>query len=133
MIAHIMNKKDEPKIIYVFRIIGFVILGLIGATAIAFLLGYVVVWLWNWLMPGLFGIAAITFWQAVALIMLARILIGGFHHGSYRHPAREKFSPRWRTFAGRFNSHSDWKYYNDYWKEEGEQAFSDYMKKKKEE
>ena len=132
MMTHIMHKTDEPKIIYIFRIIGFVILGLIGATAIAFLLGYVVVWLWNWLMPALFGITTITFWQAVALIVLARILIGGFHH-SHKRTDENKFPHRWKTFAKRHSSYNDWKYYNDYWKEEGEQAFNDYIKKKKEE
>jgi hypothetical protein len=132
MMAHIMQKKDEPKGIYIFRIIGLVILGLIGATALALLLGYVVVWLWNWLMPALFGLTTITFWQAVALVVLARILIGGFHH-SHRQPSRERIPPKWRTFARRHFNHSDWKYYHDYWKEEGKQAFDDYVKRKKEE
>jgi hypothetical protein len=132
MMAHIMQKNDEPRIIFVFRIIGLVILGLIGATAIALLLGYVVVWLWNWLMPALFGITTITFWQAVALVILARILIGGFHH-SPKHPPRDRIPPKWRTFARRHFNHSDWKYYSDYWQEEGEQAFNEYVKRKKEE
>ena len=111
---------------------GLVILGLIGATALALLLGYVVVWLWNWLMPALFGITTITFWQAVALIVLARILIGGFHH-SHKHTPRDRIPPKWRTFARRQFSHSDWKYYCDYWKEEGEESFNEYVRKKKEE
>lgn len=132
MMAHIMHKKDEPRVIFVFRIIGLVILGLIGATAIALLLGYVVVWLWNWLMPALFGFTTITFWQAVALVFLAKILFGGFHT-SHRRPPRDKIPPKWRTFARRHFNHSDWKYYSDYWKEEGEQAFNDFVKRKKEE
>ena len=40
--------------------------------------------LWNWLLPSLFGLATITFWQAAGIIVLARILFGwkGFHrHG----------------------------------------------------
>lgn len=40
--------------------------------------------LWNLLIPGIFGIAAINFWQALGLFVLARILFGGFrfrpHH-----------------------------------------------------
>ena len=130
--AHIIQRKGETKIIYVFRIIGLVILGLIGAVAIALLLGYVVVWLWNWLMPALFGLNTITFWQAVALMVLARILIGGFAHSHKRH--RESRMPgRWKTFIKRHSAQNDWEYYNDYWKEEGEQAFNEYVKRKKEE
>lgn len=41
-------------------------------------LGAVVMILWNWLIPGIFGLAAITFWQALGLFALARILFGGF-------------------------------------------------------
>src|SRR5579863_3434647 len=40
--------------------------------------GFVVTHLWNYLMPGLFGLHAITFWQAVGLIVLGRLLFGGF-------------------------------------------------------
>src|SRR5579872_6903498 len=46
--------------------------------------GAVVQQLWNWLLPPLFGWRQVTFWQALALLVLCRILFGGFggHHGS---------------------------------------------------
>jgi len=34
--------------------------------------------LWNWLMPALFGLRPVTFWQAVGLLALSWILFGGF-------------------------------------------------------
>lgn len=37
--------------------------------------------LWNLLIPGIFGLAAINFWQAIGLFILARILFGGFGFG----------------------------------------------------
>ena len=41
--------------------------------------------LWNWLVPEIFGWRAISFWQAVGLLALCRILFGGFgRHASYR-------------------------------------------------
>jgi hypothetical protein len=40
--------------------------------------GEVVTQLWNWLMPGLFGWHAISFWQALGLLVLSRIFFGGF-------------------------------------------------------
>jgi hypothetical protein len=48
--------------------------------------GWVVMSLWNWLLPPLFGWRMITFWQAMAMLVLCRILFGGVSgrgwHGS---------------------------------------------------
>jgi Ca2+/H+ antiporter, TMEM165/GDT1 family len=41
-------------------------------------LGYIVMRLWNWLTPGLFGWHAISFWQALGILLLSKILFGGF-------------------------------------------------------
>ena len=47
----------------------------IGTLAIILvLLGYPVMLLWNWLMPELFGLSEITFWQAIGLNILCTIL-----------------------------------------------------------
>lgn len=43
--------------------------------------GAVVMLLWNWLMPAIFGLIAINFWQAIGLFVLARILFGRFGFG----------------------------------------------------
>jgi hypothetical protein len=40
------------------------------------LIGYVVMALWNWLMPELFGLKLITFWQALGLLLLSKLLFG---------------------------------------------------------
>src|ERR1700731_4062184 len=52
-------------------------------------LGFVVMDLWNWLMPALFALKLIGYWQAVGLIILSKILFGGFRgsrgRGGYRH------------------------------------------------
>ena len=42
------------------------------------LFGEIVMHLWNWLLPGLFGWHVISFWQALGLLVLCRILFGGF-------------------------------------------------------
>jgi len=41
-------------------------------------LSFVVMSLWNWLMPSLFGLRLLTFWQALGLLVLSKILLGGF-------------------------------------------------------
>jgi hypothetical protein len=40
--------------------------------------GGVVLQLWNWLLPPLFGVPEVTFWQALGILALCRILFGGF-------------------------------------------------------
>ncbi len=47
--------------------------------------GGVVQLLWNWLLPSLFSLRQITFWQALGVLALCRILFGGFG-GHGRHP-----------------------------------------------
>ena len=49
----------------------------IGILAIA-IFGFGVMSLWNWLVPAVFGGKLITFWQAMAMLVLSRILVGGF-------------------------------------------------------
>jgi hypothetical protein len=56
---------------------------LIAIIAIA-VFGFVVKGLWNWLMPPLFALRAITFWQAVGLVVLSKIFFGGFRGGAGR-------------------------------------------------
>lgn len=51
------------------------ILGIIFGTAIIVTIcGYVIMLLWNWLMPVIFGLTTITFWQAIGLDALIGLL-----------------------------------------------------------
>ena len=68
--------------------------------------GEVVLQLWNWLMPSIFGWRQITFWQALGILALSRILFGGFAgHGFARSrrmtpEERERFRQRMRERCG---------------------------------
>ena len=59
------------------KLIFLVPLGLLAMALFAYLGGKVVEWLWNWLMPMLFGLRTVTFWQALGVLALSRILFGG--------------------------------------------------------
>ena len=65
-----------------------------------FIGGEIVKLLWNWLLPPLFGVRQITFWQGLGILVLARILFGGIgRHGSsdrynLRHRLRERIAER---------------------------------------
>lgn len=56
----------------------------------AALLGAVVMLLWNWVMPGLIqGIAPLDYWRALGLLVLSRILFGGFRGRGLRHDPQQ--------------------------------------------
>jgi hypothetical protein len=63
---------------------------LIGIPLFIFVGGEVVMHLWNWLLPTLFGWRMLTFWQALGLLALCRILFGGLggHRGHGGGPGR---------------------------------------------
>lgn len=54
-------------------------------VAMVGLLGSLVMWLWNWLMPMIFGLPVLTFWQAVGLLVLCRLLVGNIGFGGHHH------------------------------------------------
>lgn len=65
--------------------------------------GQAVLHLWNWLMPGLFGLHTITYWQAVGLLALSWLLFGGWRgfHGSHagREHWRRRMRQRWEQMT----------------------------------
>ena len=81
---------------WVAKIVG----GVVVVAVIATCVGWIVTLLWNWLMPTLFGLAAITFWQALGLFLLGRILVGsmrGFNGRHHRHHRR--MHERWERMS----------------------------------
>lgn len=86
-------------------------LAFIAMAAFAFIGGGVVMLLWNWLLPPVFGWHVITFWQALALLVLCRILFGGWgnaggkEHGRFRMKERmaermgERMRERWEKMT----------------------------------
>jgi len=61
--------------------------------------GEVVMHLWNWLLPMLFGWRSITFWQALGLLALCRILFGGWGGGSNGHSSRRRKRELWERMT----------------------------------
>ena len=57
-----------------------------GIVALAVISGIVML-LWNWLLPSIFGLPSINFWQAFGLFVLGRLLFGSFGpgHGRFSH------------------------------------------------
>jgi len=69
---------------------------ILGMTLFVGLGGWLVMFLWNLVLPPLFGWRLITFWQALALLGLCRILFGSWGmHGPQRSGFRKRMHERW--------------------------------------
>lgn len=78
-------------------------LAILGMLLFAFLGGELVKYLWNWLVPSLFGLPQVTFWQALGLLALCRILFGGMGGrggGAFgRSRMRRRMAERWEQMT----------------------------------
>jgi hypothetical protein len=83
-----------------FRKRWYLFIPLIVAAFIAF--GFFTMYLWNWLMPLLFHLPEITFWQTIGLMILSRLILGGFgghHRGGHRHGCRRDMHQKWENMT----------------------------------
>lgn len=79
-----MSRRNRFLLFAPFAVIGLVLFIALG--------GQLVMLLWNWLLPPLFGVREITFWQALGLLVLSRILFGGLGmRGHSGRPSRAAF------------------------------------------
>jgi hypothetical protein len=71
-------------------------LAILAMLAFTYIGGQLVLRLWNWLLPPLFGFREITFWQALGILLLCRILFGGLGgwRGSQRSNTRGRVADR---------------------------------------
>jgi len=58
------------------KYVGIFLAALLFLLVVAFLFGWPLMILWNWLVPAIFGLPTITFWQAIGLNLLSGILFG---------------------------------------------------------
>jgi hypothetical protein len=92
MIEDEMGLRTRSVVSRIVRVLMFLPLIIVFAA----LFGWVVMWLWNWLMPALFGLKTITYWQAWGLVVLGRILFGGWRGASGGHGYRgRRIARRW--------------------------------------
>jgi len=79
----------------------------VGITALAFLLGLGLMLLWNWLMPAVFGLPEVTYWQALGLLVLSHILFKSHHHERHDKAPRGPFAKLRAKFAHDSNEKSE--------------------------
>ena len=84
----------------------------------AALFGFITMWLWNGLLPAIFHIPEINFWQALGLLILSRLLFGGFggHHNRHAGHWGNHIRSKWQnmTQEERENFMKNHNYSNDW-------------------
>ncbi len=123
--THNMRKRSPIEIV------GMIIFGAAAIIGLAILFGYVIMWLWNWLMPDLFGLSPLTYWQAVGLFILLKILIGGCGgRGGSKSSSNSCDDDKKKKKKGDF---SKWEHYDKFWKEEGDEMYQKFISKESDE
>jgi Ca2+/H+ antiporter, TMEM165/GDT1 family len=104
-------RKEAGRNFWIKRAIFFPILFVAGV----FIFGSIIMYLWNAVLPDVLGVGIITFWQALGILVLSKILFGGFYsrhrsgfwekcgydmHEKWRHLSpeeREEIKKKWHS------------------------------------
>jgi hypothetical protein len=81
------------------RVLKYVGFGLLGVAFVALSI-YVVMALWNWLIPSLFHGPELTYWQTAGLFLLSKILLTGIAPGSHSRKYRRSWHHRYNEKYG---------------------------------
>lgn len=123
-----LNKKSRgPKLFMFFLIF----------VGLAFSLGMILMLLWNTLMPKIFGVSEITYFQGVGLLILSKLLLGGvsMKSGGNQSISQAQMKSAFKealTEAKQADSPYDDtdeadQVYEQWWQDEGEAYFDKYM------
>ena len=79
------------------------------------LVPYIVMLLWNAILPDVVGVKPLNFWQAAGLLLLAKILFGGFggRRGKWKHSKKKHWKNKWMDMSHeeRQDAKTRWKEY----------------------
>ncbi len=113
------------------------------AALFVFVGGVVIKALWNALMPGIFHLRMISYWEAVGLFVLAKLFFGLGHGGRGRgrhHHPHKHFDRHFRKAVGISDegcgrgdvpgNGRTWHRFRHFWEDEGRAAFEAYLKKR---
>lgn len=118
--THKLRSKSPVEIVVT------ILFAAVFISGLAVLFGFVVMWLWNWLMPAIFGLPSLTFWQAAGIIILFKLLFGGFGHGGSKKSSKRSHKSDKSKSKSDF---SKWKHYEEFWEEEGEAYYRQYVER----
>ncbi len=124
---HEIRGKGPAKVL---KVVGLVLLGLIGVTALAIIFGIFVKFLWNALLPDIFGLPEIGYWQAVGMVVLAHIFFGAHNGPPHYERARKRKKSVPAEEAEKYSLNREMELdYAEFWREEGRDAFKSWMRR----
>lgn len=105
------KRKFNSKRFHPAKILLFIVL----AALFVFVMGHVIMYLWNAILPDVINAKPISFWQAVGIFVLARLLSGGFKGGRSHNSKRNYWRNKWANMneEERHEFRSKWKNYCD--------------------
>src|SRR5258707_734404 len=83
------------KRFWIRKVIGIICMVIVGIMVFS----GIVMLLWNNLLPALFHFPVISFWQALGLLLLSKILFGGFRGGGPRGQWKDKMKQKWMNMT----------------------------------
>jgi hypothetical protein len=87
------------------QIVGHYFWGILAFLAVVALFGLAAMFLWNALLPDIFGLPEINYWQAAGMLLLARIVFGGY--GEIGRGMKRGFHGRKNPLLDRWHSMSE--------------------------
>lgn len=128
-------RPSRPARSKILHIAGHVVIGVVFAVIFALVFALFVQFIWNAVMPELFGLNTVNFWQAFGIIILAKLLFGGFGHNTHDRWEKDHSSPDWHRHWDHLKEtesppgwhNRNWKDYKQYWQDQGKAAFEAYM------
>lgn len=125
------NSDGEKKTPDALVVLGMIVLVVLVIAVVVALAGLLVRWLWNHLMPGVFNLPTLSYWQAIGLFVLAQLFFGAgakveTGNKTVKKTAKQELEQKPDNDADPTESDK----YQDWWKNEGKQAFDLYKTKK---
>ena len=138
--------SEDPKLLTAQRVVFWAVIGLAGVAVFGMLFGLIIQFLWNATVAEMFGIAQMSFWQAVGVFILAKILFG-FGGGSSGSSRSGKSAKRRSKKTGDradeaesttaaadderdFDAMADETAFRAFWQAEGKSAFEAYQQRR---
>jgi hypothetical protein len=140
--------SEDPKLRTAQKVVFWTVIGLGGVVAFGLLFGLLIQFLWNATLASMFGFASISFWQAVGLFILAKILFGfgggsrgsGGQKGKRQQKHKPKHKAKHEENAGSAAEavpedveppeDADDESFKKFWRAEGREAYDAYLQGK---
>jgi Ca2+/H+ antiporter, TMEM165/GDT1 family len=74
----------------------------IAFVILVFVISHITMYLWNTILAEVIGVHTITFWQALGILVLSKILFSGFHgrpHHRGCHDHRREIGEKWNQLT----------------------------------